>query len=257
MELNLYNNSIIQKYKSSSQIARVLTENWFKTEMYCPCCLSEYIQAYPNNQKGYDFYCTKCNNNFQAKGSKQDYVKRILDGEYQTMRSIISSDTVPNFLCMHYSKEEWIVKNLFLIPKYFLSESCIEKRKPLSENARRAGWTGCNILLDEIPKYGKIFIIKQENIIEQYKVYEEFKKIEFLKNEKIPTRGWITDVLNCIEKINKQSFTLTDIYSFEKELAELHPDNKHIKDKIRQQLQILRDRKLVQFNTPGKYSLVK
>ena len=36
-------------------------------------------------------------------------------------------------------------------------------------------------------------------------------------------------------------FTNSDIYAFERELSELHPDNRHIRDKIRQQLQVLRD----------------
>ena len=37
------------------------------------------------------------------------------------------------------------------------------------------------------------------------------------------------------------TFTNADIYAFERELAALHPDNRHIRDKIRQQLQVLRD----------------
>ncbi|MCB9805227.1 hypothetical protein H6769_06535 [Candidatus Peribacteria bacterium] len=36
----------------------------------------------------------------------------------------------------------------------------IEKRKPLSSTARRAGWTGCNILLNLIPESGKIYYIQ-------------------------------------------------------------------------------------------------
>ena len=37
-------------------------------------------------------------------------------------------------------------------------------------------------------------------------------------------------------------FSNEDIYAFERELETLHPGNRHIRDKIRQQLQILRDR---------------
>ncbi|HXC98166.1 MAG TPA: hypothetical protein VN048_02410 [Verrucomicrobiae bacterium] len=39
-----------------------------------------------------------------------------------------------------------------------------------------------------------------------------------------------------------REFTNQDIYAFERELETLHPGNRHIRDKIRQQLQILRDR---------------
>ena len=37
-------------------------------------------------------------------------------------------------------------------------------------------------------------------------------------------------------------FSNEDIYAFERELEALHPGNRHIRDKIRQQLQVLRDR---------------
>jgi type II restriction enzyme len=33
------------------------------------------------------------------------------------------------------------VNNFFVIPKYFFIPEIIEKRKPLSETAKRAGWT--------------------------------------------------------------------------------------------------------------------
>jgi hypothetical protein len=36
-------------------------------------------------------------------------------------------------------------------------------------------------------------------------------------------------------------FTNEDVYAFDRELEKLHPDNRHVRDKIRQQLQVLRD----------------
>jgi type II restriction enzyme len=39
-------------------------------------------------------------------------------------------------------------------------------------------------------------------------------------------------------------------------LAELHPNNAHIRDKIRQQLQVLRDLRLLTFLGDGSYRLV-
>ncbi|HLD00088.1 MAG TPA: Dam-replacing domain protein, partial [Patescibacteria group bacterium] len=45
-------------------------------------------------------------------------------------------------------------------------------------------------------------------------------------------------------------------YVFENELSRLHPDNRHVKDKIRQQLQILRDKDYLEFIARGKYKLI-
>ena len=52
-----------------------------------------------------------------------------------------------------------------------------------------------------------------------------------------------------------KTFTLDDVYAHEDELAALHPGNRHVRDKIRQQLQVLRDMGLLQFLSPGSYRL--
>lgn len=67
------------------------------------------------------------------------------------------------------------------------------------------------------------------------------------------SRGWIMDVLSCIERIPAQDFTLNQVYEFERELKVKHPDNNHVKDKIRQQLQYLRDKGFIEFIAPGHY----
>ena len=156
MNLSLYQESVFSRYKSNSQIARVLSEGWCSDEMYCPVCLNENIVKYDNNRKVSDFFCDNCKNEFQLKSSSKKLGRKIVDGEYNTMIQFIDSDKTPNFFLMHYSKDEWVVKNMFLIPRFFISASIIEKRNPLKATARRAGWTGCNILLKQIPEEGRI-----------------------------------------------------------------------------------------------------
>jgi len=48
--------------------------------------------------------------------------------------------------------------------------------------------------------------------------------------------------MKCIEKLNKKDFTLQEMYNFEAILKQKYPNNNFIKDKIRQQLQFLRDK---------------
>lgn len=71
----------------------------------------------------------------------------------------LKSDSNPNFFFLNYAKTYEIL-NFFVIPKHFFVPEIIEKRKPLSINARRAGWTGCNVLISQIPESGKIFYIR-------------------------------------------------------------------------------------------------
>ncbi len=133
----------------------------------------------------------------------------------------------------------------------------IERRKPLAVTARRAGWVGSNILLQKIPQAGKIFIVKQQRAESKEKVLAQWERTLFLREEKeISARGWLLDVMRYIEKLEKQEFTLEDVYKFGRELSLLHPDNKHVKDKIRQQLQILRDKGYLDFVSRGNYRLI-
>lgn len=245
---------VLVKYKSNSQITRVLTEDWFLREMYCPCCLNVHVKDFPNNNKGSDFLCENCKNEFQLKSSKNKFSKKLLDGEYNTMRKIILENTSPNFFLLNYSQDDWSVKNLVLIPKFFISFSMVEKRKPLSEKAQRAGWTGCNFLLQNLPEEGRIDIVKNEKILDKNQINKTWRKMFFLNKTNPEFRGWTSDVLKVVEDLQKD-FSLTDIYKYEEYFRELHPLNNNIKAKIRQQLQILRDNKIIDFLGNGEYKI--
>ena len=82
----------------------------------------------------------------------------------------------------------------------------------------------------------------------------EWKKTLFLREEKeVSAKGWLLDTMRCVEKLGKREFALDDVYAFESELSKLHKENKHIKDKIRQQLQVLRDKGYLEFVRRGVY----
>ena len=256
ISLSLYEKNIFEKYKSNSQIARVLTENWFNSQMYCPSCLNNSLTSYPNNKKVYDFLCEKCKTDYQLKASSKKFASRVLDGEFNTMIKAIIYNKAPTFFLLNYSQEDWVVKNLSVIPKFFITSSIIEKREPLTHAARRAGWVGCNILLKKIPEEGNIQIIRDEEVIDREEVNKTWREMSFLSLKNPKARGWTTDVLRCVENLNENEFTLQEAYACEDYLCELYPKNKHIKDKIRQQLQILRDNKILEFIGRGKYHLI-
>ena len=65
--------------------------------------------------------------------------------------------------------------------------------------------------------------------------------------------GWKLDVFICLISINKQEFTLNEVYFFEKKLKAMYPNNQNVKAKIRQQIQFLRDLGLIEFLANGKY----
>ena len=117
-----------------------------------------------------------------------------------------------------------------------------------------AKWTNYQILLGHIPQAGRIFFVRDGAVEPKEKVLKEWKRTLFLREEKeASARGWLLDIMRCVEKLGKKSFSLGDIYAFEGELNRMHPKNKHVKDKIRQQLQILRDKGYLDFVSRGYY----
>ena len=179
-----------------------------------------------------------------------------MDGAYHTMIERLQSSNNPNFFLLNYDLESFKVLNFLVIPKHLFVPEIIEKRKPLSPTARRAGWVGCNILLNHIPQTGKIFFVRDGQIEAKEKVLSDWKKTLFLRDEKeISAKGWLLDTMLCVEKIGRKEFSLDDMYAFENELSKKRPDNRHIKDKIRQQLQVLRDKDYLEFTSRGNYRL--
>ena len=164
----------------------------------------------------------------------------------------------PNFFFLHYLDWIFSVNDFFVVPKYFFVAEIIEKRKPLLSTARRAGWTGSNILFSKIPNSWKIYYIEDWKEISKEKILEKWQKTAFLKEiKKDNLKGWILDIMNLIESLEKECFNLKEIYAFEKDLEILHPENKNIRAKIRQQLQFLRDKNYLEFlEKRGNYRIL-
>jgi len=53
--------------------------------------------------------------------------------------------------------------------------------------------------------------------------------------------------------LGKTEFSLTEVYAFEERLSAIYPNNRFVKQKIRQQLQVLRDHGYLDFVSPGNY----
>ena len=236
--MNLILDKILgNNYSSKAQKIRVISESWTQKNIFCPNCGSNIINL-ENNKKVSDFLCEKCLENYEQKASQKKFQGKVVSSAYKTIVARLSSMDKPHFFFLHYLIKNYFVNDFFVVPKYFFIPEIIEKRKALKKTAKRAGWVGSYILFS-----------KKE-------VLEKWQKTAFLKDvKKDELRGWILDIMNCIDALNKKEFTLQEMYNFEPDLKMIHPENKHIKDKIRQQLQFLRDKGYVSFVGSGKYNL--
>jgi type II restriction enzyme len=246
------NPAIAKDYKSPAQIARVVTESWFQNNSYCPNCGQGRLEQFANNEPVADFYCGSCKEQYELKSKRNTLGRKIVDGAYKTMLERISSRENPSFFMLTYNRQSWQVKDFLVVPKHFLVPQMIEQRKPLPPSARRFGWVGCNIMMENIPESGKIFFIRESEVIAKKRVLEKWQQTAFLKQKTPESKGWLVDVLNCLDKIPAREFELRDMYVFEDDLKDLHPENNFVKDKIRQQLQLLRDQGIIEFKGRGK-----
>lgn len=247
-----FNKELAKNYKSNSQKIRVMSETWISHNIYCPICGNPHISNLDNNMPVADFSCAYCGEVFELKSKCGNIGNKITDGAYSTMIKRITSSNNPNLFIMQYSNDLQVV-NLTLIPKFLFVPSIIERRKPLSPTAKRAGWIGCNILYSDIPKQGRITIINKQKLTDKKIVIDEYAKIKKLQTNNIENRGWLLDVLSCINAIDSIEFSLQDMYNFVEFLEKKHLRNKHVKAKIRQQLQILRDKGFIEFLGRGHY----
>jgi len=269
-------------YHSGAQRARVVTEAWARSQLYCANCDSSSLGETPANNRAIDFVCPRCRAPFQLKAKHSALGETVTDGAYTAMVAAIREDRTPNLLLMRYALATWEVRDLLLIPSFMFSESAVIKRPPLLSTARRAGWVGCNIALNRVPAEARIFLVRttvceprnaavpaagssgvpprertrsetprkpadadacatNTVITSPEEVRAKYKRVKPLENISVTQRGWTLDVLNAIRRLGKTEFTTADTYAFTRELERLHPDNRHVRDKIRQQLQVLRD----------------
>ncbi len=255
--MNLHLDSYqIEKYRSASQRARVLTENWVGSNLYCPVCGNDALSHFPNNMKVADFYCPICMEQYELKSKNGKLGHKIADGAYDTFVQRITDKTSPDFVFMSYDTGDMMVHQLYFVPKFFFVPSIAEKRKPLGEKAKRCGWVGCNILYDQIPLQGRIAIVKDTQEVDRQLVRKSVKRAFGMRIDNLESRGWLFDVLHCINGITSTEFTLSQIYQFEKVLEMKYPSNHNIRPKIRQQLQVLRDRGIIEFLGNGNYRKV-
>lgn len=245
--------SLATSYRSLSQQARVVTEAWATNNLYCIACSSLRIEPTPPNRAAIDFLCPSCEAPYRLKSSVRPFSTRVVDGAYCAMLRAIEQELTPNLLLLRYSVVTSAVSDLEFIPKFALTRSSLEERTPLSATARRAGWVGCNILLSNIPPDARIALIKSGKVTPPRLVRAQYRLTVPLSNLAVARRGWTLDVLNVVRNLGRSRFSLQDVYAHEQQLAALHPVNRNVRPKIRQQLQVLRDLGLVQFLSAGQY----
>jgi len=247
--------SLAVGYVNPTQQVRKISEYWIAANGYCLNCDSDRLVPTTANTRSRDFLCNRCSHPYELKSKRGAFSTRVLDGAYGAMLQTIRSGKTPTFLLLEYSAS-WRIDGLTAIHHSLITETSIQARKPLAPSARRAGWVGCNIVLPAIAVEGRIPILRDGIMQPKIASRNTFARLERLATLSSSNRSWAGTILNLLHRVPTQRFSLTDMYRFEPELQSLYPKNKHVKPKIRQQLQVLRDAGFVRVLGHGIYELI-
>src|SRR5438105_12315083 len=185
-------------YHSRAQQARVVSEAWAEENLFCPCCPSDELHRQSHGTKASDFQCQTCRSWFQLKSCGARFGSRIVDGAYSAMEAAILADRTLGLLMLEYLPQLWKVQNLRFLPHFSFTLSCLEKRPPLSVEARRAGWVGCNIVLRNIAPDAYIPIVSNGVANSSREVRRQFSHLKPLADLDALQRGRTLDLLTSV-----------------------------------------------------------
>lgn len=251
--------SLGEGYPSPSQWARRVTEGWAAANLFCVACTADSLAAHNANRAVEDYHCRSCGRRVQLKAKNGRIGATVSNSAYEKKRAAIAVGRAPDYCFMAYDRAELTVDDVLWVPGHFITLSVVSKRLPLKASARRAGWIGSNIHLDLVPKSGKIEIVRGGEVVPRRQVRAKFQELAFVNRLGAEQRGWVTDVIACLDDLELRPgsrFTNAEVYSFEARLASLHPRNRNIRPKIRQQLQVLQAGGVVKRLSPGVYERV-
>lgn len=197
--------------------------------------------------------CGECEEPYELKSKAGHYTRWVADGEYSTLLETIRTGNTPNLLLLEYDPSALAVVRLQAIHRTLLSPLAVVARKRLSAHARRAGWQGCNLDLRTVPEVGRVPIVWDGAVLPWESVLSTWSRFEFMVHVRPESRGWLRDVLACVQRLPRAAFSLNEVYAFERELALLHPGNQNVRPKIRQVLQVLTAKGTIKRIRPGFY----
>lgn len=212
-----------------------------------PNCAADRLPQLPNNSPVADFRCDACAKAFELKARKGALGPKVLDGAYGAMMSRLKARNNPSLMAMSYHRAMTGVTDLIVVPKHFFTPEIIEKKNPSLPKGRSHPWIGCHILIGQVPLSGRIPLITRGAHVPKGEVLDRWRSTLFLRDASLNARGWLLAVMTAVEAVGKAEFDLDDVYAHEAALSALYPGNHNVRPKIRQQLQVLRDRGWLEF----------
>lgn len=139
-------------FKSKQQIARVVLETWAEFNLFCVNCTADSLIRLSANTPVADFACAECDSRYQIKSKDGRFGGTIPGAAYAPMIAAIRSKLCPHYVLVEYDRRYSTVVFAAAIAGDAIGEERVIARRPLATSARRAGWIGCTIRIEGLPK---------------------------------------------------------------------------------------------------------
>lgn len=149
--------SVASRFVSQAQAARLALETWASFNLYCLNCDRNDLEQLPDNTPVADFECFACESRYQLKGKNGRLGKQIPGAAYRPTVEAIRAGTLPDHVLVEFDTRFGTVVFVDAFPGRLITEERVLPRKPLSSTARRAGWQGCNIIVEGL---GRVRIVE-------------------------------------------------------------------------------------------------
>lgn len=242
----------VSGHRRPQQMVREMSERWACTSVRCPYCGEGFERV---NRPVTDLRCTnpQCGELWELKSAEWTVRdKRVwAAGGLEAMLRVLGEGG-RNFAFLRYRRrgaDEYDVRDLFFIPKWLMTRHIITNERELKN--RRGYWMH-NITIGHLPESARVPVIlagRSRHFTEVLRQWQD------LQRSLLEPGGWTSDVLCCVQSLARSEFTVKDMYAFEGRLQLAHPGSGHVREKIRQQLQVLERMGLVARVARGRYAV--
>lgn len=242
------------RYRHKQQYIKHATEAWFAERVPCPDC-GQRLARVMTDQPSKDLACIDggCSASIELKARRftRGRSRKVAGAAFEATATAFKAP--PHLAWLRYVVDESglpaQVASLYMTPTNLLHPDLIVPGTVRNINHGRRRYQGCTIDLGLLPQAALVPLVTL-GVMRNFAGFQrEWRARRALPRIRSIT-DWRLDVLHCIDIIcadGRTRFSITDFRPFYFSLQDRHPGNGYVEAKVRQSLQDLRNRSLLEF----------
>jgi type II restriction enzyme len=154
-------------------VARLVLETWAEFNLFCLACESDSLVRLGPNTPVADFECANYAARYQVKGKDGRFGSVIPGAGYGPMIAAVRAAVCPDYVLIEYDRRFATVVFGMAIRGSSITEDRVIARAPLKSTAKRAGWIGCNVRIDDLPTVAVV----EPHVVDRMKVRKEWSAL--------------------------------------------------------------------------------